>query len=38
LGSRDLVSRSLESRVEHTNERTHIPEEPTNAGSSIRHF
>jgi len=38
LGSRDLVSRSLESRVEHAGERTHIPEETTGAGSSIRHF
>jgi hypothetical protein len=38
LGSRDLVSRSLESRVEHTDERTHIPEETTSASSSIRHF
>jgi len=38
LGSRDLVSRSLESHVEHTGERTHIPEETTSAGSPIRHF
>ncbi len=38
LGSRDLVSRSLESRVEHAAERTHIPEEPAGAVSSIRHF
>jgi hypothetical protein len=38
LGSRDLVSRSLESHVEHTNDRAHIPEETTSAGSSIRHF
>jgi hypothetical protein len=38
LGSRDLVSRSLESRVEHANDRTHIPEETANAGSPIRHF
>jgi hypothetical protein len=38
LGSRDLVSRSLESRVEHAGERTHIPEETTGSGSSIRHF
>ena len=37
LGSRDLVSRSLESRVEHA-ERTNIPEEAAGAGSSIRHF
>jgi hypothetical protein len=38
LGSRDLVSRSLESRVEHAGDRTHIPEEPAGTGSSIRHF
>ena len=38
LGSRDLVSRSLESRVEHTGERTHMPEEPTGTARSIRHF
>jgi hypothetical protein len=38
LGSRDLVSRSLESRVEHTGDRTHIPEESATPGSSIRHF
>jgi hypothetical protein len=38
LGSRDLVSRSLESRVEHSAERPHIPEETTSAASSIRHF
>jgi hypothetical protein len=38
LGSRDLVSRSLESRVEHTPERTHIPEDIASTGSSIRHF
>lgn len=38
LGSRDLVSRSLESRVEHTGDRIHVPEETTGAGSSIRHF
>jgi hypothetical protein len=38
LGSRDLVSRSLESRVEHTGDRTHIPDETSGAGSSIRHF
>ncbi|HTW82361.1 MAG TPA: hypothetical protein VME23_22640 [Terracidiphilus sp.] len=38
LGSRDLVSRSLESRVEHTGERMHIPDEPANTSSSIRHF
>jgi hypothetical protein len=38
LGSRDLVSRSLESRADHTDERGHIPEESTSASSSIRHF
>jgi hypothetical protein len=38
LGSRDLVSRSLESHVEHTGERTPIPEETTSAGAPIRHF
>ena len=38
LGSRDLVSRSLESHVEHTGERAHIPDETTAASRSIRHF
>lgn len=38
LGSRDLVSRSLESHVEHTAERVHIPEETANASESLRHF
>jgi hypothetical protein len=38
LGSRDLVSRSLESHMEHTGEHTHIPEETAGAGRSIRHF
>jgi hypothetical protein len=38
LGSRDLVSRSLESHVEDTGERAHIPEEATTASRSIRHF
>ena len=38
LGSRDLVSRSLESRVEHTAERTPIPDEATTASGHIRHF
>lgn len=37
LGSRDLVSRSLESRVEHT-ERTHIPENGSTTSKTIRHF
>ena len=38
LGSRDLVSRSLESHVEHTGERTHVPDEVTATGQQIRHF
>jgi uncharacterized membrane protein len=38
LGSRDLVSRSLESHVEHTSERTHNPDEATTVSQSIRHF
>ena len=38
LGSRNLVSRSLESHVEHTGERVPVPEETAGAGSSIRHF
>jgi hypothetical protein len=38
LGSRDLVSRSLESHVEHTGERTHIPDETAAASRTIRHF
>jgi hypothetical protein len=38
LGSRDLVSRSLESHVEHTGERTHIPDEAPTASQHIRHF
>lgn len=40
LGSRDLVSRSLESRVERTGERAGIPPNPQagNAGDTIRHF
>ena len=36
LGSRELVSRSIESHLEH--ERTRIPEETAGTGSSIRHF
>jgi hypothetical protein len=38
LGSRDLVSRSLESHVEHTGERTRIPDDASTASKSIRHF
>jgi hypothetical protein len=38
LGSRDLVSRSLGSHVEHTGERTHIPDETTTSSRQIRHF
>jgi hypothetical protein len=38
LGSRDLVSRSLESHVEHTGERPHIPDEVSTANQQIRHF
>lgn len=38
LGSRDLVSRSLESHVEHSAERAHIPDEVPAAGQQIRHF
>lgn len=38
LGSRELVSRSLESRVEHTGERTHVPDEVPATGQQIRHF
>lgn len=38
LGSRDLVSRSLESHVEHSVERAHIPEEATTSSRQIRHF
>ena len=38
LGSRDLVSRSLESRVEHSGERMHVPEDGSPAPKSIRHF
>jgi hypothetical protein len=38
LGSRHLVSRSLESHVERATERTHIPDETTTAAGSIRHF
>ncbi len=38
LGSRDLVSRSLESRVEHSGDRASIPEDRPHAPKSIRHF
>jgi hypothetical protein len=38
LGSRDLVSRSLESHVEHPGERTPIPDEVPVASQQIRHF
>jgi len=38
LGSRDLVSRSLESHVDRTNERMHIPENDSPPGRTIRHF
>jgi len=38
LGSRHLVSRSLESHVEHTGERTHTPEETAGADKPLRHF
>jgi uncharacterized membrane protein len=38
LGSRELVSRSLESHVKPAGERTHIPEETAGTGRSIRHF
>ncbi len=38
LGSRDLVSRSLESHVDHTAERPNIPDEAAAAGRQIRHF
>jgi hypothetical protein len=38
LGSRDLVSRSLESRVEHSSEPLHIPDDGSTETKSIRHF
>lgn len=38
LGLRDLVSRSLESRVEQTADRPHIVDDAPGASSSIRHF
>jgi len=38
LGSRELVSRSLESRVEHSGDRVHIPDDGPPTEKSIRHF
>lgn len=38
LGSRDLVSRSLESHVDRTGERMHIPENDPPPSRTIRHF
>ncbi len=38
LGSRDLVSRSLESHVEHSGEHVHIPDDGSSESKSIRHF
>jgi len=38
LGSRDLVSRSLESRVEHTGDPARIPEISSTSRKTIRHF
>lgn len=38
LGSRDLVSRSLESHVEHAGEPTHFPEMGSRSSKTIRHF
>ncbi len=38
LGSRDLVSRSLESRVEHSGERLHVSDNDSPAAKSVRHF
>jgi uncharacterized protein YebE (UPF0316 family) len=38
LGSRDLVSRSLESHVEHSVGQAHIPDEVPAASREIRHF
>jgi hypothetical protein len=38
LGSRELVSRSLENHVDDTGERTHIANEATTASRSIKHF
>lgn len=38
LGSRDLVSRSLESHVEHSGDTTQIPENGSTSSKTIRHF
>lgn len=38
LGSRDLVSRSLESHVDRSGEHMHIPETQATSGRTIRHF
>ncbi len=38
LGSRDLVSRSLESRVERTTERASAPSTETAPAEPLRHF
>jgi len=38
LGSRDLVSRSLERNVEHSGDRPHFPDETTTSATSVRHF
>jgi hypothetical protein len=38
LGSRHLVSRTLEDHVERATERTHIPEDTNSTVGSIRHF
>jgi uncharacterized membrane protein len=38
LGSRELVSRSLESRVEHAGERAHISDDASTTSGTIKHF
>ena len=38
LGSRELVSRSLESHVEHPGDRTHIPDDASTTSKTIKHF
>jgi hypothetical protein len=38
LGSRDLVSRSLESHVEHTADPAHVPDTGSTSRKTIRHF